>query len=75
MTTRMPVVSLSKAKSTVVAAASESNAVPGVAEVKRSASKAATRLEYQKLVIIPGMTEMNAMASSKQGQSSTGDGC
>jgi len=72
-TTKMPTVSLSKAKSTqVVTAAGESNAAPGVMEVKRSALRAATRLEYQKLMIVPRMTDINAMASSKQGQSSTG---
>ena len=69
-TTGMPVVSLSKAKDTQVV-----TAAPGVTEVKRSALRAATRFENQKPVVIPRMTEMNAMASSKQGQSSTGDGC
>ena len=45
-TTRMPVVSLSKAKSTqVVTGAGKSNAAPGVTEVKRPALRAATRLE------------------------------
>ena len=74
-TSRMPVVSLSKAKSTqIVTAAGESNAAPGVTEVNRSALRAGARLEYQKLVIMPRMTDINAMASSKQGQSSTGDG-
>jgi len=74
-TSRMPVVSLSRAKSTqVVTAAGESNAAPGVTDVKRSALRAGTRFEYQKLVIMPRMTDINAMASSKQGQSSTGDG-
>jgi len=68
-TTRMPVINLSKAKSTQVVTAA------GVMDVKRSALRAGTRLEYQKLVIMPRMTDMNAMASSKQGQPSTGDGC
>jgi len=68
-TRRTPVVSLSKAKSTeVVTTAGESNTAPGVMEVKRSALRAVTRLEYQELVIIP---RVNVVASSKQG----GDGC
>jgi len=47
----VPVISLSKAKSTqVVTAAGESNAAPGVTEVKRSALRMGTRLEYQGLV-------------------------
>jgi len=75
-TIRTPVVTLSKAKSIqVVTAAGESNAAPGVTEVKRSVLRAGTRLEYQKLATMPRMTDTNAMASSKQGQSSTGDGC
>ena len=74
-TTSVPVVSLSKAKSTqVVIAAGESNAAPGVMEVKRSALRTATRLEYQKLMVMPRMADIVAMAPSKQGQSSTGDG-
>src|SRR5712672_2649391 len=74
--TRMPVVSLSTAKSTqVVIAAGESNAAPGVTEMKRPTLRAGTRLEYQKLVTVPRMTDTQAMASSKQGQSSTGEGC
>jgi len=75
-TTRMPVVSFRTANSThVVTAAGESNAAPGVTELKRSALSAGTRFEYQKLVTMPRMTDIKAMASSKQGQSSTGDGC
>lgn len=73
---KMPVVSLSSAKSIqVVIAMGESNASPGVLDVKRSALSAGMRLEHQKLVIMPRMTDTKAMASSKQGQSSTGDGC
>jgi len=64
--TRVPVVSLSKAKSTqVVTAVDELKAAPGATEVKRSALRAVTRLEYQKLVSMPRITEINAMASSK----------
>jgi hypothetical protein len=75
-TIRMPVVSLSKAKSIqVVTAAGESNAAPGVTDAKRSALRPGTHLEHQKLTIMPRMMDTNAMASSKQGQSSTGDGC
>jgi len=75
-TTRMPVVSLSKAKSThVVNAAGESNAAPGITEVKRSAFRVDMHLEYQNLVIMPRTTEVTAVASSKLGQSSTDDGC
>jgi hypothetical protein len=71
-----PVVSLSTAKSIqVVTAMGESNALPGVRDVKRSALRAGRRLEHQKLVIMPRTTDTKAMASSKQGQSSTGDGC
>ena len=45
-TTGMPVVSLSKAKSTqVVTGVGKSNAAPSVTEVKRPALRAATRLE------------------------------
>jgi len=74
--TRMPVVSLSSAKSIqVIIAMDESNVAPGVLDVKRSALRAGTRLEHQKLVIMPRMTDTKAIASSKQGQSSTGDGC
>jgi len=73
---KMPVVSLSSAKSIqVVTAMGESNAPPGVLDVKRSALRAGKCLEHQKLVIMPRMTDTKAMASSKQGQSSTGDGC
>ena len=73
---KMPVVSLSSAKSIQVdMAMGESNAPPGVLDVKRSALRAGKRLEHQKLVIMPRMTDTKAMASSKQGQSSTGDGC
>jgi hypothetical protein len=57
-----------------VTTAGESNAEPGVTVVKRSASRASTRLEYQKLVIMPRMMNINALTSSKQGQSLTGDG-
>ena len=72
----MPVVSLSSAKNIqVVIAMCESNASPGVLDVKRSELRAGKRLEHQKLVIWPRMTDMKAIASSKQGQSSTGDGC
>jgi hypothetical protein len=72
----MPVVSLSSAKNNqVVVAMDESNALPGVLDVKRSELRAGKRLENQKLVIWPRMTDTKAMASSKQGQSSTGDGC
>jgi hypothetical protein len=71
-----PVVSLSSAKNIqVVIAMDESNALPGVLDVKRSELRAGKRLENQKLVIWPRMTDTKAMASSKQGQSSTGDGC
>lgn len=73
---KMPVVSLSSPKSIqLVIAMGESNAAPGVLDVKRSALRAGTRFEHQKLVIMPRMTDTKAMASSKQGQSSTGDGC
>jgi hypothetical protein len=72
----MPVVSLSSAKNIqVVIAMGVSNAAPGVLDVKRSELRAGKRLEYQKLVIWPRMTDMKAMASSKHGQSSMGDGC
>jgi len=72
----MPVVSLSSAKSIqVVIAMGESNAPPGVLDVKRSELRAGKRLEHQRHVIWPRMTDTKAMASSKQGQSSTGDGC
>jgi len=75
-TTRMPVVSLIKAKSThVVNAAGESNGAPGITEVKRSAFRVDMHLEYQNLVIMPRTTEVTAVASSKLGQSSTDDGC
>lgn len=40
---------------------------PGVTVVKRSASRASTRLEYQNLVIMLKMTYINAMASSQPG--------
>jgi hypothetical protein len=72
----MPVVSLSSAKSIqVIIAMGESNAPPGVLDVKRSELRAGKRLEHHKLVIWPRMTDTKAIASSKQGQSSTGDGC
>ena len=45
-------------------AARESSAALGVTEVKRSASRAGMRLEYQKLVIMPRMTDINAMEST-----------
>ena len=72
----MPVMSLSSAKNIqVVIAKGESNASPGILDVKRSEFSAGKRLEHQRLVIWPRMTDTKAMASSKQGQSSTGDGC
>ena len=72
----MPVVSLSNAKNIqVVIAKGESNVSPGVLDVKSSELRAGKRLEHQRLVIWPRMTDTKAMASSKQGQSSTGDGC
>ena len=72
----MPIVSLSSAKSIqVVIAMGESNASPGILDVKRSELRAGNRLEHQRLVTWPRMTDTKAMASSKQGQSSTGDGC
>jgi len=52
-----------------VISAGESNTAPGVTEVKRSALRGGHALGEQKLVI---KRNINAMASSKQGQSSNG---
>ena len=38
-----------------------SNVAPGILDVKRSAFRAGTRLEHQKLVIMPRMTDTKAM--------------
>jgi len=43
----------------------KSNSAPGVTEVKRSGLRVATRLEYQKLVIMPRMIDINVVASPK----------
>ncbi|KAH9164558.1 hypothetical protein EDB89DRAFT_2016657 [Lactarius sanguifluus] len=50
----------------VVIAAGESSAAPEVTEVNRSVFSAGTRFVHQKLVMMPKMTEANAMASLKQ---------
>ena len=42
-----------------------SNATPGVLNVKKSAFRAGTRLEHQKLAIMPKMMDTKAMVASK----------
>ena len=69
---KMPVVSLGSPKSIRLdITKGESNAVPGILDVKKSAFRAGTRLEPQKLVIMQKMTDTKEVATSKQGQSST----
>ena len=72
----IPFTSFSRANSTqAMIAAEELNEAPGVTEVNWSVFGTGKCFENQKAVVDTQEDQTKAMASSKQGQSSTGDGC